>query len=538
MKPISSPYKKYGHITATLNRSLKVKNSKILYYTPPHNFPKHRFKKIERMYIVAQPVFYEKMYNHLIDEVVDELEHPTLSSDDLNRDMDYSDEVKSLSLISKIKSMSPLHKVLLGLTTALVAVSCYVAYEVYEMYFAPGITWNDAVVEYGDTSFQPYVANRAEILSATQFNPYTIGKQKIKVTFDKNGEIVTETHTFQVKDTQKPIIKITKDDITIRLGESLDIGLLGISCQDPVDGDTSYIVDDSNLDTIGTHKVKITAEDIHGNKSSKSCSITVKGIGDEATHAQYEKQKKALKEEYEAKKKAEEERKKKEREEKERLELIASLGVSNLSESTLQWALKVHKINEEIWDTQYDALVLAVIQVESNGSVCDLMQSSESKGGSAPGNSCGVYKDEEESLRGGIQALKHAMDSAGVQNAQDYDRIAYGLQGYNYGSRYFNEYDHYTYDNAVEFSEKMKKELGWDVYGVPGYPKRVFKYYDPSYVFPEDEEDPAPTPDPDPTPEPEPEPTPEPDEPEQTPDEEDPIVPEPPENEYNEDLKS
>ncbi len=199
-----------------------------------------------------------------------------------------------------------------------------------------------------------------------------------------------------------------------------------------------------------------------------------------------ERQKKKVEEEAkkveeEAKKKAEEEAKA--QEEAERKELIESLGQIGLSDDTLEWTLEVHKINQELWDTQYDALVLSVIQLESGGKSCDLMQSSESLGEAPAGYSCGAFEDEKAALRQGITVLKNACAQAGVQNKDDYEKIAYALQGYNFGGRWFSDYDSYSKNNAQEFSNKMKKKLHTNVYGAVGYPEYVFKYYNPSYDF-------------------------------------------------------
>lgn len=189
----------------------------------------------------------------------------------------------------------------------------------------------------------------------------------------------------------------------------------------------------------------------------------------------------AKKAEEEARKKAEEEAKAQEK--AERKELIESLGQIGLSDDTLKWALEVHKINQELWDTQYDALVLSVIQLESGGKACDLMQSSESLGEAPAGYSCGAFEDEKAALRQGITVLKNACVQAGVQNKDDYERIAYALQGYNFGGRWFLDYDSYSKNNAQEFSNKMKEKLHTNVYGAVGYPEYVFKYYNPGYDF-------------------------------------------------------
>lgn len=362
--------------------------------------------------------------------------------------------------------------------------------DVFNLFSQNGITWNeDAIVEYGDTSYDPVkLAKNCTILEETPLDVYSVGEQTIRITYMMDGEEQTVKQTFTVEDTKKPKIEIGNDTITVRSGEKPDFDSAGISATDPVDGNASYYIESVKTDTIGTKKTKVVATDLNGNVSKKTLTIEVVGLGDEEDRLNFLTQRDELQKQYEEKKKREEEERKRRQEEKERQELIESLGVENLSDSVLQWALDVHKINQEIWDTQYDAIVLAVIQVESGGTACDLMQSSESKGGSAPGNSCGVYEDEIDSLRGGIQALKHAFELGGVRNADDYDHIAYALQGYNFGSGWFSAYDKYTRSNAEAYSETMKKELNTSVYGNPHYPELVFRYYRQGITIPDEEE--------------------------------------------------
>ena len=55
------------------------------------------------------------------------------------------------------------------------------------------------------------------------------------------------------------------------------------------------------------------------------------------------------------------------------------------------------------------------------------------------------------------------------------------LQGYNYGSGYIRwakrNYGTYSAENAKEFSENMKEQLGVRIYGDPQYIPHVLRYY-------------------------------------------------------------
>ncbi len=406
---------------------------------------------------------------------------------DLINDESYTDsEIKSISREDIVRIV--LIFCVVGIIGCLLYI--FIFCDVFNLFSKNGVTWNeDTIVEYGDTTFDPVqLVKNCTILEETPLDVYSVGNQTIRVTYVMDGKERTIEQTFTIEDTKKPKIEIGNDTITVRSGEKPDFDSAGISATDPVDGNTSYYIESVKTDTIGTKKTKIVATDINGNVSKKTLTVEVVGLGDEEDRLNFLSEREELQKKYEEKKKREEEELKRQQEEKERQELIESLGVENLSDSVLQWALDVHKINQEIWDTQYDAIVLAVIQVESGGTACDLMQSSESKGGSAPGNSCGVYNDEIDSLRGGIQSLKHAFELGGVRNADDYDRIAYALQGYNFGSEWFSAYDKYTRSNAEEYSETMKKQLNTSVYGNPYYPELVFRYYRQGITIPDEEE--------------------------------------------------
>lgn len=395
-----------------------------------------------------------------------------------------------ISWVEKFKAYDKRKKLIGGLLAGLVLCSIGgVGYAVYHSLHHETVVWSNTTVEYGTKDFQPVKSVDGTLISVSEVDTMTIGDVLVEAEVEKDGKTKTFREIFSVVDTQKPVIKVDQDHLEVVLHQNLDLEKLHIEANDPVDGKCSYGIKDFDSSKLGSQEVTIEAIDRNGNTSKKKIDVDVIGGHSSDQMKEYRDKIASLTKDYEKKLKEILEQEEKEQEEKEIKALIESLGMQHLSDNTKKWALKVHEFNQELWDTQYDAIVLAVIQTESNGQACDLMQSSESHGAGAPGMTCGVYKDEEEALRGGIKALKNAFNTAGVKNSKDYETIAYALQGYNYGPQWFEDYDSYSLKKAEEFSDKMKKKLKTDVYGVPGYPTYVFKYYDPSYTFVEDKEE-------------------------------------------------
>ena len=132
-------------------------------------------------------------------------------------------------------------------------------------------------------------------------------------------------------------------------------------------------------------------------------------------------------------------------------------------------------------DPQYVELVLAVMMQESGGTGLDPMQASESGYNTLYPNESGGIQDPQYSIECGVQVLRDVLTAAGVTGNQDFEHIPLALQSYNYGGGYLTwaveNYGGYSAQNAVEFSEMMKQELGWDVYGDPDYVPHVLQYY-------------------------------------------------------------
>ena len=105
---------------------------------------------------------------------------------------------------------------------------------------------------------------------------------------------------------------------------------------------------------------------------------------------------------------------------------------------------------------EYLGLLQAMMMQESGGQGNDPMQSS-------------VLDDSENMVRD-------------VSSLKDEKGIFLALQSYNYGIGYMNYVEQtdkqYTYQNAIDFSEKCKKDYNVSVYGDSKYVYHVLRYYE------------------------------------------------------------
>lgn len=130
-------------------------------------------------------------------------------------------------------------------------------------------------------------------------NAAIVGTQTLNVSLTEGSFSKTESVTFVVKDTQPPVITLTKPDRSYPLGETIDL-LACFTVEDPVDGELAhadkqpqahgtdignqqiyedgwFTVDDSDVDLKkpGTYQVIVTAADKHGNEDKGSFTITI-----------------------------------------------------------------------------------------------------------------------------------------------------------------------------------------------------------------------------------------------------------------------
>ncbi|MBS6194793.1 MAG: lysozyme family protein [Clostridiales bacterium] len=130
---------------------------------------------------------------------------------------------------------------------------------------------------------------------------------------------------------------------------------------------------------------------------------------------------------------------------------------------------------------EYVELIKAVMMQESGGRGLDPMQSSEGGFNTRYPREPNGITDPDYSISCGVQELKAALDSAGVESPIDMEHIKLALQGYNFGNGYISwaksNYGGYSLANAIEFSDMKAAELGWSNYGDKQYVPHVLRYY-------------------------------------------------------------
>ncbi|MEG1427135.1 MAG: lysozyme family protein [Oscillospiraceae bacterium] len=154
----------------------------------------------------------------------------------------------------------------------------------------------------------------------------------------------------------------------------------------------------------------------------------------------------------------------------------------NLSEKVMQYMPLVQKYAAKYEVTEYVNLILCVMMGESGGEGSDPMQAAEGGFNTQYPHVPNGIADPEYSVECGVQEVKESLRLAGAKGQTDLDRISLALQGYNYGPGYISwaqTRGGYTKENAIEFSEMMKLETGWDVYGNPEYVPRIMVFYLP-----------------------------------------------------------
>lgn len=153
---------------------------------------------------------------------------------------------------------------------------------------------------------------------------------------------------------------------------------------------------------------------------------------------------------------------------------FVSSEVLNYEEIMIKYA-KENNIEE------YLELLQAMMMQESGGKGNDPMQSSECEFNTQFQKVPNAINEPEYSIKVGIQYFAKCLDRAKVQSINDKNKLYLALQAYNYGIGYINYVNqgdrHYTYQNAIDFSEKCKKEQGVKVYGDSKYVYHVLRYY-------------------------------------------------------------
>lgn len=158
-----------------------------------------------------------------------------------------------------------------------------------------------------------------------------------------------------------------------------------------------------------------------------------------------------------------------------------SVGTEELSEEVHEHSPYIFAYACEYELEEYVSLIKAVMMQESGGRGDDPMQASECSYNTKYPKSPNGITDPEYSIDVGIQYLKECLELAGVKDPDDIERISLALQGYNFGTGYISwtraKYGGYSQLSAMEFSEYMAKQMGWESYGDPYYVSHVLRYY-------------------------------------------------------------
>lgn len=144
----------------------------------------------------------------------------------------------------------------------------------------------DIVVEYGEKLdysklFDSENSDKGiKIDKIKNFDSKKVGKQKIEIVFKNDDKTTIKEMTVEVKDTKKPIIELSKNEVTIKKGNKLEYDTIIKKVYDEVDGELKkgkkdtkgyYWIDDSKLDTkkVGEYEVYVNALDVNGLKAEK-----------------------------------------------------------------------------------------------------------------------------------------------------------------------------------------------------------------------------------------------------------------------------
>lgn len=157
-------------------------------------------------------------------------------------------------------------------------------------------------------------------------------------------------------------------------------------------------------------------------------------------------------------------------------------SLSGVNSDVLKYEDKVKSYCKKYNISQFSTLMLAIMQQESSGQGTDIFQCSESPFNTEYANTPGSITDTDYSIRVGVETFAYCLEQAGCTRISDMDKVKLALQEYNFGNDYINwavsNYGGYSRENAWEFSEMMKAQLGWDTYGDPEYVQHVLQYYE------------------------------------------------------------
>lgn len=152
----------------------------------------------------------------------------------------------------------------------------------------------------------------------------------------------------------------------------------------------------------------------------------------------------------------------------------------SLSPEVLAHAPAVFSAAHAFGIPEYQHILLAIMMQESGGAGTDPMQSSESEYNTRFPRTPGGITDPSYSIHVGVQYFAECLRVAGTKGVHDTQNLYLALQGYNFGKGYITWAIHhhgtYSPENAQQFSDIKKQQLGWSVYGDPQYVAHVMRY--------------------------------------------------------------
>ena len=156
--------------------------------------------------------------------------------------------------------------------------------------------------------------------------------------------------------------------------------------------------------------------------------------------------------------------------------------LKGVNEDVLRYRPQVEAWCREFGIEEYSTLMLAIMQQESSGQGTDVFQCSESPFNTWYSNVPNSITDVDYSIRVGAETFAYCLDVAGCKSIRDKDRLKVAIQEYNFGNDYagwaLSNYGGYSSENAIEYSEMMKAQLGWSSYGDVEYVPHVLQYID------------------------------------------------------------
>lgn len=152
-----------------------------------------------------------------------------------------------------------------------------------------------------------------------------------------------------------------------------------------------------------------------------------------------------------------------------------------VSDEVLKYENIMLKYARENQIEEYLALLQAMMMQESGGKGNDPMQSSECEFNTQFEKVPNAINEPEYSIEVGIKYFAKCLAKADVKDKHDKNHLYLALQAYNYGVGYIDYVKQndkqYTYQNAIDFSQKCKKEYDVTVYGDSKYVYHVLRYY-------------------------------------------------------------